>query len=238
MSRQQSDKIYAREHKAAQLDKEAREFRDAHEERQPSTAGNPLAPFHTLQEPPLTNQYVIHEATNQPAADPPWRPLEPGEIIHKGDEYRGKNAGWTAIHYSIGEPFNLSDLIDCRTRRPLPSAPPDSGDAAKAKLTGLQRIPSAIGWKCACGEDADPVSVAWRWTGSWWEHHHGGQAGHFRATYTPPLVPPTTCSWRHYDEFEDFDSECGESFAFEDEPDFKRYPFCPACGGRIQLIKQ
>ncbi len=98
MSRQQSDKIEAREHKSAQLDKEAREFRDAHKEQ-------------------------------QPAAEPPWRALEWGEIIQEGDEYRGKNAGWTAIHYSIGEPFNLSDLIDCRTRRPLPSAPPDSGQA-------------------------------------------------------------------------------------------------------------
>jgi len=46
--------------------------------------------------------------------------------------------------------------------------------------------PSTAGWRCSCGATPDPAAADWRWTGSAWEHHHGGQAGHFRAEYTPP----------------------------------------------------
>ncbi len=92
---------------------------------------NPLAPFHTLQAPPLTNQYVIHEATNQPAAEPPWRPLEPGEIIQEGDEVAQSvgdgNVKWVPCNQLwLGQPA-ISAYF--RTRRPPPSAPPDSGQA-------------------------------------------------------------------------------------------------------------
>jgi len=43
-------------------------------------------------------------------------------------------------------------------------------------------------WRCTCGlhflEKDAPVSGALRWNGRAWEHHHGGQAGHFRMTRT------------------------------------------------------
>lgn len=35
-------------------------------------------------------------------------------------------------------------------------------------------------WSCVCGAVPDETA-AWRWNGSIWEHHHGGQSGHFPA---------------------------------------------------------
>jgi len=43
-------------------------------------------------------------------------------------------------------------------------------------------------WKCECGLefalDSSPIDGSLRWNGYAWEHHHGGQAGHFRMTKT------------------------------------------------------
>ncbi len=55
------------------------------------------------------------------------------------------------------------------------------------------QVPSTAGWRCACGATPDPADGAWRWTGTAWEHNHGGQAGHFRACYLPDL--PETVPW-------------------------------------------
>lgn len=39
-------------------------------------------------------------------------------------------------------------------------------------------------WRCSeCGEMADALDSAWRWTGLGWEHHHGYPVGHCEARY-------------------------------------------------------
>lgn len=40
-------------------------------------------------------------------------------------------------------------------------------------------------WRCDCGAACLPWDASWRWNGSYWEHHHGGQAGHFQALCLP-----------------------------------------------------
>ncbi len=62
----------------------------------------------------------------------------------------------------------------------VPMADPDAYALAAADRW------QTVGWRCTCGATPDPSDAAWRWNGSGWEHNHGGQAGHFRAEYTPP----------------------------------------------------
>lgn len=108
MSRQTSDKIHARQHKAAQLDKEAREFRDHHREMSTETQ------------------------STQPAAESQWRPLGPGEIIQEGDEIvyiicsTGEKS-WRKCPHCIGTKVAQWEYDTFRTRRPLPSAQPAAG---------------------------------------------------------------------------------------------------------------
>lgn len=64
---------------------------------------------------------------------------------------------------------------------PVPMADPDAYAQAAAGQW------HTVGWRCSCGATPDPSDGAWRWSGTAWEHHHhGGQAGHLRAQYTPP----------------------------------------------------
>lgn len=55
-------------------------------------------------------------------------------------------------------------------------------------------LESARHWKCECGARCD-ASEAWRWNGRQWEHHHGGQAGHFAASFRKLSAHHTGDSW-------------------------------------------
>ena len=81
----------------------------------------------------------------QPAAESPWRPLEPEEIIQEGDEYMGdieKNpifgpADWRPVEIANGlnrvAGSRSVDTLIFRTRRPLPSAQPAAEQAGSVE---------------------------------------------------------------------------------------------------------
>ena len=53
----------------------------------------------------------------------PWRPLEPGEIIQKGDEFLlyAELDEWRSCKPILGERFNKNNHAQVRTRRPRPA---------------------------------------------------------------------------------------------------------------------
>ena len=47
---------------------------------------------------------------------------------------------------------------------------------------------------------------------------------------------PKPCKWRFDGDSCDYETECKHLLSFDGwEVDVKAYPFCPACGGKIQL---
>jgi hypothetical protein len=90
---------------------------------------------HTIGLTPSQRGYMIFRTrrplpSTQPAAESPWRPLEPGEIIQEGDEIELHDGRWSAQTMCTGQP-NLGS-VPFRTRRPLPSAQPATGPLGHA----------------------------------------------------------------------------------------------------------
>ncbi len=69
-----------------------------------------------------------HQCDEQPA-EPPWRPLEPGEEAQPGDKIGVLLGGMREPRDYDWPHTEGAHRSYWRTRRPLPSAPPDSGQA-------------------------------------------------------------------------------------------------------------
>lgn len=63
----------------------------------------------------------VKEMPQQP--QPEWRPLEPGEIIQEGDEWRTPRDVWRPSQ-CIGDGVDIGEVDYYRTRRPLPTPTP------------------------------------------------------------------------------------------------------------------
>ena len=105
-----------------------------------------------------------------------WKCVECGHAIHPGDRYEYVYGKWD------GDTDEFRTCLPClNIRKSLFRCGWTYGGIWDDIHESICRGQRTELWVCDCGKALDHGSGDWRWNGLVYEHHHGGQEGHFAA---------------------------------------------------------